>query len=54
MFGSCRGSFAEYASARADKLMHKPIDLTLEHAAAITVSGAIPDNSEGASAWMYQ
>ena len=38
VFGSCRGAFAEYASARADRLMLKPANLTLEQAAAVTVS----------------
>jgi len=36
--GSCRGAFAEYASARTDTLMLKPANLTLEQAAAVTVS----------------
>src|SRR5712691_686850 len=33
VFGSCRGSFAEYASARADRLAAKPANLTFEQAA---------------------
>jgi NADPH:quinone reductase-like Zn-dependent oxidoreductase len=39
VFGSCEGSFAEYARAKADKLAPKPADLTFEQAAAIPVSG---------------
>jgi NADPH:quinone reductase-like Zn-dependent oxidoreductase len=38
VFGSCEGSFAEYASAGSDRLMIKPTNLTLEQAAAVTVS----------------
>jgi NADPH:quinone reductase-like Zn-dependent oxidoreductase len=40
VFGSCEGSFAEYASARSDRLMLKPVNLTLEQAAAVTVSAS--------------
>jgi NADPH:quinone reductase-like Zn-dependent oxidoreductase len=39
VFGSCEGSFAEYAVAKADKLAHRPANLTAEQAAAIPVSG---------------
>jgi NADPH:quinone reductase-like Zn-dependent oxidoreductase len=39
VFGIARGSFAEYASARADKLAHKPASLSFEQAAAMPVSG---------------
>lgn len=39
VFGSCRGAFAEYTSARANRLVRKPANLTLEEAAAVTVSG---------------
>jgi NADPH:quinone reductase-like Zn-dependent oxidoreductase len=39
VFGIGRGSFAEYAAARADKLARKPTRLTFEQAAAMTVSG---------------
>jgi NADPH:quinone reductase-like Zn-dependent oxidoreductase len=39
VFGIARGSFAEYAAARADKLARKPARLSFEHAAAVTVSG---------------
>jgi NADPH:quinone reductase-like Zn-dependent oxidoreductase len=39
VFGIARGSFAEYAVAREDKLTHKPASITFEQAAAIPVSG---------------
>jgi NADPH:quinone reductase-like Zn-dependent oxidoreductase len=39
VFGSCEGSFAEYARAKADKLAPKPANLTFEQAAAVPVSG---------------
>jgi NADPH:quinone reductase-like Zn-dependent oxidoreductase len=39
VFGTCRGSFAEYASARADLLAAKPANLTFQQAAAVPVSG---------------
>jgi NADPH:quinone reductase-like Zn-dependent oxidoreductase len=39
VFGIARGSFAEYAAARADKLARKPDRLSFEHAAAVAVSG---------------
>jgi NADPH:quinone reductase-like Zn-dependent oxidoreductase len=35
VFGSCHGSFAEYASARADQVAPKPASLTFEQAAAL-------------------
>jgi NADPH:quinone reductase-like Zn-dependent oxidoreductase len=38
VFGTCDGSFAEYASAREDTLAPKPIDLTFEQAAALPTS----------------
>lgn len=38
VFGSGRGSFAEYAVARADQLAIKPANLTFEQAAAVPVS----------------
>jgi NADPH:quinone reductase-like Zn-dependent oxidoreductase len=38
VFGIGEGSFAEYASARADKLAPKPESLTFEQAAAVPVS----------------
>jgi NADPH:quinone reductase-like Zn-dependent oxidoreductase len=40
VFGVCRGSFAEYASARADRLDPKPANLSFEQAAAVPTSGA--------------
>jgi NADPH:quinone reductase-like Zn-dependent oxidoreductase len=39
VFGIARGSFAEYAAAREDKLVHKPVRLSFEQAAAVAVSG---------------
>ncbi|MBT2447666.1 NAD(P)-dependent alcohol dehydrogenase [Streptomyces sp. ISL-43] len=39
VFGICEGSFADYASARQDKLAHKPAGLPLEEAAALPMSG---------------
>lgn len=39
VFGVGDGSFAEYASARADKLALKPSDLSFEHAATVPISG---------------
>ena len=39
VFGIARGSFAEYAAARADKLALKPARLSFEQAAAVPVSG---------------
>jgi len=38
VFGICRGSFAEYAAAREDKLAHKPANLSFEQAAVVPVS----------------
>jgi NADPH:quinone reductase-like Zn-dependent oxidoreductase len=39
VFGIAKGSFAEYAVAREDKLSHKPVNLSFEQAAAMPVSG---------------
>ena len=39
VFGIAKGSFAEYAVAREDKLSHKPDNLSFEQAAAIPISG---------------
>jgi NADPH:quinone reductase-like Zn-dependent oxidoreductase len=39
VFGISQGSFADYACARADKLTHKPANLTFDQAAAVAVSG---------------
>ena len=38
VFGSARGSFAEYASAREDRLVPKPRQLTFEQAAALPIA----------------
>ncbi len=38
VFGIGRGSFAEYAAAREDKLAHKPASLSFEQAAVVPVS----------------
>ena len=38
-FGISRGSFAEYAAAREDKLVRKPAGLSFEQAAVVAVSG---------------
>lgn len=40
VFGISRGSFAEYAAAREDKLSHKPADLSFEQAAVIPISAS--------------
>jgi NADPH:quinone reductase-like Zn-dependent oxidoreductase len=39
VFGTCRGSFAEYASARPERLAPKPANLGFEQAAAVPISG---------------
>jgi NADPH:quinone reductase-like Zn-dependent oxidoreductase len=39
VFGTCEGSFAEYAAAREDRLALKPANLTFEEAAVIPISG---------------
>ncbi|MGW3414251.1 NAD(P)-dependent alcohol dehydrogenase [Streptomyces sp. NPDC000888] len=39
VFGNCDGSFAEFARAKADRLVLKPPNLSFEQAAAIPVSG---------------
>jgi NADPH:quinone reductase-like Zn-dependent oxidoreductase len=39
VFGTCRGSFAEYAVARADRLAAKPDNVSVEQAAATPISG---------------
>ena len=38
VFGTCRGSFAQYATARPDRLAPKPASLTFEQAAALPIS----------------
>lgn len=40
VFGVGKGSFAEYACAREDKVESKPKNLSFEQAAAVTVSGS--------------
>lgn len=40
VYGVGRGSFAEYAVARADKLARKPAALSFEQAAVVPISGA--------------
>jgi NADPH:quinone reductase-like Zn-dependent oxidoreductase len=40
VYGFAKGSFAEYAVARQDKLAVKPASLTFEQAASVPVSGA--------------
>jgi NADPH:quinone reductase-like Zn-dependent oxidoreductase len=39
VFGTCRGSYAEYAVARADRLASKPGNVSFEEAAAVPISG---------------
>src|ERR671938_1754333 len=39
VFGTCRGSFAEYAVARADRPASKPDNVSFEEAAAVPISG---------------
>ena len=39
VFGVSRGSFAEYAAAREDKLAHKPANASFEQAAVVGISG---------------
>jgi NADPH:quinone reductase-like Zn-dependent oxidoreductase len=38
VYGTCEGSFAEYASARAGRLALKPANLSFEQAAAVPIS----------------
>jgi NADPH:quinone reductase-like Zn-dependent oxidoreductase len=40
VFGIARGSFAEYAAAREDKLAHKPANLSFTQAAVVPISGS--------------
>jgi NADPH:quinone reductase-like Zn-dependent oxidoreductase len=40
VFGTCEGSFAEYATAREDKVARKPSNLTFDQAAALPVSAS--------------
>lgn len=39
VFGTCDGSFAEYACARAERFAPKPANLSFEQAAAVPISG---------------
>jgi NADPH:quinone reductase-like Zn-dependent oxidoreductase len=39
VFGMSRGSFAEHAAVREDKLTHKPANLSFEQAAVVPISG---------------
>ena len=39
VFGTCRGSFAEYAVAPADRLLPKPDNVSFEQAASVPISG---------------
>ena len=39
MFGTCRGSFAEYAVARPDRLLPKPDNVSFAQAASVPISG---------------
>src|SRR5947209_2822379 len=40
VFGTCDGSFAEYATARTDRVAPKPANLTFEQAATVPTSGS--------------
>jgi NADPH:quinone reductase-like Zn-dependent oxidoreductase len=40
VFGISRGSFAEYAAAREEKLAHKPTNLSFTQAAVVPISGS--------------
>jgi NADPH:quinone reductase-like Zn-dependent oxidoreductase len=40
VFGTCDGSFAEFATARADTLAPKPANLTFEQAATVPTTGS--------------
>jgi NADPH:quinone reductase-like Zn-dependent oxidoreductase len=51
VFGTCRGSFAEYAVARIDRLASKPVNVSFDQAAATPISGyaalqAVRDNGK--------
>jgi NADPH:quinone reductase-like Zn-dependent oxidoreductase len=39
VYGTCDGSFAEYACAKAERLAPKPANLSFEQAAAVPISG---------------
>jgi NADPH:quinone reductase-like Zn-dependent oxidoreductase len=38
VFGTCEGAFADFASARADRIARKPANLTFEQAASMPIS----------------
>jgi NADPH:quinone reductase-like Zn-dependent oxidoreductase len=40
VFGTCNGSFAEYATARTDKIAPKPGNLTFEQSATVPTTGS--------------
>lgn len=40
VFGTCNGAFAEYATARADKIAPKPVNLSFEQAASVPITGS--------------
>ena len=40
VFGTCDGSFAEYATARTNKVAPKPANLTFEQSAAVPTTGS--------------
>ncbi|MEV7725304.1 NAD(P)-dependent alcohol dehydrogenase [Streptomyces sp. NPDC087917] len=40
VYGTCSGAFAQYATAREDRLAPRPASLTAEQAAAVPVSGS--------------
>ncbi|MGW0390657.1 NAD(P)-dependent alcohol dehydrogenase [Streptomyces sp. NPDC003042] len=40
VYGTCAGSFAEYACAKEDQLVHRPGNLTPEQAAAVPISAS--------------
>ena len=39
VFGTCKGAFAEYASAHEAKIVPKPETLSFDHAAAVPIAG---------------
>ena len=40
VFGTCDGAFAEFATARADKIVTKPANLTFDQAATVPITGS--------------
>ena len=40
VFGTCDGAFAEFATARSDRVAPKPANLTFEQAATVPITGA--------------